>query len=1461
MPDLPQDALAPFGPVTRAWFEAALGAPTPVQAQGWARIAAGDHTLMLAPTGSGKTLAGFLWALDRLIREPPTGPGVRVLYVSPIKALAYDVEKNLRLPLAGMIAHAQAMGAPIAPVRIDVRTGDTPERERRRQAQDPAPILITTPESLYLLLGARAGQHLATVDTVIIDEIHALAPTKRGAHLALSLERLAHVCRRDPQRIGLSATQRPLEVVARYLGGDRPVAIVDAGQKPQLDLQIIAPAADMSAPPPVTDGEEKADRGLWPSIYPLLVDLVLAHVSTIVFVNSRRLAERLAQAMSEVARAQGRVSPGVELVRAHHGSIARAEREVIEGELKAGTLRAICATSSLELGIDMGAVDLVIQVESPGAIARGLQRIGRARHQVGGTPKGRIIPKFRGDLLEAAVIAREMLAGHVEAIAVPENALDVLAQQIVAMCAAAPWTVDELAHVVGRAAGYRDLSRAALVEVIEMLAGRYPSDDFADLRPRIAWDRTTDVLTARRGARLLSVISGGTIPDRGLYPVHRGDGGPRIGELDEEMVHESRVGETFILGASTWRIEAIEANRVIVSPAPGEPGKMPFWRGDSPGRPVELGRAIGGFLRKLDAARALEPEAVTRAWLADEHRLDPWATDNLLAHVDAQRAAGAVPTDRTIVIERFRDALGDWRVCILTPFGARVHAPWALALERRLAEARGAPVHALATDDGIALRFADGDRLPDTAELLLDPATIDDEVTRGLAQSSALAARFREAAARALLLPRRRPGLRTPLWTMRQRATQLLGVAMQFPSFPIVLEAYRELLADVFDLPALRALLASIEDGRTAITAIETAGPSPFAQSLAFDYVAAYLYEGDAPPVERRAQALTLDRGLLRQLTGEVELETLLDPAAVAEVERELAGGRLPAMTGADDLEDVLRRFGDATEAELVARGADPAWLAALAAQGRAIALPIAGETRWVTIDDRDRYLAAIDPSASASDAALASLLHRWARTHGVFAADAPADRWGVARDRVERAIAAALASGALSAAGHGRVVEPDVARRLRRRTLDKLRAEVAPVPPAAVARFLARWHEVGAGRRGLPALRDAIARLDGCAMPFTELESRVLPARVADYAPRMLDELGARGEIVWMGAGAAGGGAVRICGRRRAGALVAAGSIDGLEGAGPVHAAIVACLRRSGAQFLIAIEDAVTAAVITDRGAIRTALWDLVWAGVLTNDTFAPLRGTRGAKPARPSRARVRATPIATAGGRWSLVEALAFTAPSPTERAHAQATALLDRWGVVARDVTELEGTPGGFAGLVVVLDGLEEAGAIRRGDFVVGLSGRQYAWPGALDRLRAARDEEGGVVALSAIDPASPWGALAPWPATTGENRAARRAGAIVITVGGEPVFWVEPRARRLSTFAATTAAHASALAAVPALTRRALTIEQIDGAPAHGAALAAAIRAAGARADYRGLVLDPAPRAAAAVAGERENLADP
>lgn len=1465
-------ALDLFAPATRTWFEGSFAAPTPVQEAAWPHIHAGDHTLLVAPTGSGKTLAAFLAALDHVSQRPDaTPPGVRVLYISPLKALVYDIERNLRAPLAGIARTAALHDLQVAPIRVDVRTGDTPQRERRRQSTAPAEILVTTPESLYLLLTSPNGREaLRTVQTVILDEIHVLAGTKRGVHLALSLERLTALCDADPQRVGLSATQRPLEVAARFLGGDRPVQIVDTSGPPHMALQIVVPVADMERPPqpvvappaseadpwdfgdrpptllpPVTGSSSPLQGGIWPSIHPRLLALVRAHRSTIIFVNSRLLCERLAQALNEIA--------GEELVRAHHGSISHAQRTVTEEALKAGQIPALVATSSLELGIDMGAVDLVVLVASPGSAARGLQRIGRAGHQVGALSQGRIFPKFRGDLLESAVVAQQMVQGHIEATATPRNCLDVLSQQVVAMVAGDDWTVDALWALVRRAAPFATLSREALVRVLDMLSGRYPSDAFADLTPSLTWDRSTDVLSARRGARLLAVLNAGTIPDRGLYRVHLGSDGPRLGEFDEEMVFESRQGDHIILGASTWRVDRITRDRVEVSPAPGQPGRLPFWRGERPGRPIELGQALGAFLRQV----AQLDRPAMQAWFEAHAPLDALAAGNLTAYVSEQlEATGCLPTDQAITVERFRDELGDWRVCVLTPFGSRVHAPWALAIEALLQARSGFDVQVFHSDDGIAIRFADVEELPALSTWMPEPEDLEDLIVEQLQHSALFATRFRENAGRALLLPRRRGQDRTPLWLQRRRSAALLAAAQQHPSFPIVLETYRECLQDVFDLPALTDVLTRIRSRAIRVDEVDTRQASPFARSLVFQYIAAYLYDGDSPLAERKAAALTLDRNLLRELLGQEELRDLLDGEAVAEVEAELqclAPGR--HARHADALHDLLRRLGDLDEAAIAARCTeDPsAWIAQLHAARQILSVRIAGEARWIAVEDAARYRDALGvvlpaglPSVWLEVATdpLQSLLRRYARTHGPFHPEDIAHRYGLTVPNVVSWLrpmeqAGHLVHGELLPGGHTREwCDAEVLRRLRRRSLARLRDEVAPVEREVLARFLPRWQGVGAGRGGIARLREVIAQLEGLPIPASVLEQEVLPARVNDYQPLYLDQLGAMGEVVWIGRGALGtrDGHVALYLRARAPLLLDAPVVP--EGLSPLGHTLLTRLNTRGACFLTELQAAAPEASTAD---LLHALWDLVWAGLVTNDTFQPLRGLQGAQ----GRTADRLTRIA--GGRWSAVTSLLGpTDADPTERAHTRITTLLERYGVVSREATTTESWPGGFTGIYPALRIMEEAGRVRRGWFVDGLSGAQFAHPGAVDRLRAHRLDEPGELVLAASDPAQIWGGLVPWPATVTEaSRPRRAAGCLVVLVDGRPACWLGKGARRMVLFAESVADAEVLGRMVQALRAhvgfRSLHIDMVDQHDALSHPALAQLVAAGFERDFKGLTL--------------------
>ncbi len=1460
-----------FHPATATWFRENFSEPTPVQRRGWASIEAGDHALLVAPTGSGKTLAAFLAAIDKLGQQPAVA-GVQVVYVSPLKALVYDVERNLRAPLVGIARVAERLGLTFRAPTIAVRTGDTPQRERVQQAKNPADILVTTPESLYLILGSKAGATLATTATVIVDEIHALAPTKRGAHLALSLERLSARCQTEPQRIGLSATVRPLSHVAAFLGGDRPVTHVDASAEPTIDLTVTVPVPDMNAPEKKpaavkTEGSvlgqlhsrevatPSQDRGIWPAMYPVLLDTIREHRSTIVFVNSRGLCERLAQKLNELADET--------LVQAHHGSVSHAQRSEIEEGLKRGTIKGIVATSSLELGIDMGAVDLVLLVESPGSVARGLQRVGRAGHGVGEISQGRLYPKFRGDLLESAVVAERMLAADIEAIAVPKNPLDVLAQQIVAWCCEAPQAVAELAPMLRRAANYRELSSGAFEAVLDMLSGHYPSNDFADLKPLLSWDRSNDVLSPRRGAAMVMRMNGGTIPDRGAFAVHLGEDGPRIGELDEEMVFETRPGDNIMLGASTWRVEAIGRDRVHVSPAPGEPGRLPFWRGDGPGRPVELGRAIGAFVRRLAALS----ETRARRWLEDNTPLDAFAARNLAGYIAEQKShADVVPTDRRIVVERFRDELGDWRVCILSPFGARLHAPWAMALQHRLTEQAGFDMQVMYTDDGIVLRFADAEELPPLATLLPDPDELEERVTEQLASTSLFAGLFRENAVRSLLLRRRSPQRRSPLWAQRLKAQNLLAAVQRFPSFPIVMETYRQALADVFDLPGLKALLADIRARKIHVDDVETRSASPFARSLVFAYVAAYLYEQDAPLAERKAQALTLDRSLLGELLGQAELRELIDPAVLSELEDDLQLlSEERHARDADDVHDLLRRLGDLSAAEVDARCAHDAepWLKELKRQRRALSVTVNAEPRWLAAEDaglfRDALGVAIPPGLP--DAfqrtvaePLTELLRRYARHHGPFLTRDIEARYGLPVAVINTVLGALRTAGVLT---QGEIrpggaeldwCDVEVLRRLKRRNLARLRDDVAAVDAAALALFLPAWHGVGATQGGEPRLIEVIGQLQDYALPWSLLATVILPARVRGFRLDMLDLLAATGVVVWVGRSANGprDGRVSLYLRSDLADLYVAAAPYTPPSA--LHAGIIEHLESRGASFLFDIQNDLQSQFQDLSGRdFQAALWDLVWAGQVTNDTFAPLKelGRRA-----PKRSRRVGTPSA---GRWSLVASMCGPAAAPTRQVLARTQLLLTRYGVVSRQSAHAEQITGGFGPAYRVLRELEEQGRARRGYFVDGLAGAQFALPGAIDRLRGERGraEErdiavsaADIVALSVLDPANPYGALVPWPAPANAATKPRRvAGAWVLLARGLPVFYVGARARQLLSFPDTLNAFDgvvdAAITALRQLPGGVRLITKIDGVASADSPLASAFTERGFVRDYQGL----------------------
>jgi ATP-dependent Lhr-like helicase len=1777
------DVLERFSPATRAWFEGAFAAPTPAQVGAWDAISRGEHTLVIAPTGSGKTLASFLWSIDRLMHEGVTReggtadripkPGTRVLYISPLKALGVDVERNLRSPLVGITQTARRLGLEPPHVTVGVRSGDTPATERHRLLTRPPDILITTPESLFLMLTSQARATLTGVQTVIVDEVHAVAATKRGAHLAVSLERLDALLGTPAQRIGLSATVRPPSEVARFLGGRNPVTIVAPPSQKTFDLTVVVPVEDMSAPGPSASGSppggappggaasggsssgaaaihdddsSPAAGSIWPHVEEAIVDRVLEHRSSIVFANSRRLAERLTARMNEIyeerltdaadstgeraahdalrdpvplpamlgqvlggldpglgldpspappgpragsagstrsarrapaelmgesgqtkgSRAAASVDPFVPaaaetrrqprewstggaasassadggtraaeladsgalplssaangtppsghaasgvLARAHHGSVSKEQRAVIEDDLKTGRLRCVVATSSLELGIDMGEVDLVVQVEAPPSVASGLQRVGRAGHQVGEVSTGVMFPKSRSDLVDTAVASERMTAGLIEELRVPANPLDVLAQQTVAAAAIDPVDVDGWYDTVRRSAPFAALPRGAFDATLDLVSGRYPSDEFAELRPRVVWDRDRGVLTGRPGAQRLAVTSGGTIPDRGLFGVYLvgtdeqnpAKGGRRVGELDEEMVYESRVGDVFALGATSWRIQEITHDRVLVSPAFGQPGRLPFWKGDGIGRPAELGEAVGAFVRELDTAS--EADARGRTARAG---LDDLATGNLLNYLaDQKKATGHLPTDRTLVVERFRDELGDWRIVLHSAYGLQVHAPWALAVAARVRERLGVDGSCVASDDGLVVRIPDAEADPPGADLFVFEADeLEQIVTEEVGGSALFASRFRECAARALLLPKYHPGRRSPLWQQRQKAAQLLDVARKFPDFPIVLETMRECLNDVYDLPALRRIAERIAGRSIRLVEVATEEASPFARSLLFGYVAAFMYEGDSPLAERRAAALAVDASLLSQLLGRAELRELLDPAVIARVEQELQ--RLTPerrMVGVEGAADLLRMLGPLTVAEIAARwmlhrapapdaaapdattpdaatpdatapdaaASDPAASAAattgiahspreqkdvlcsgenllsahaaldeLVSARRALRVTIAGAEHYTAIEDAARLRDALGvplpigvPSAFVEPVAdpLGDLLSRFARTHGPFTVGEASARFGlgtaVVHDALRRlaqdrrltegefrpqaagtgwagtgsASTVSASTGSVNTAWANTVsantewCDAEVLRRLRRLSLAALRHEAEPVDQATFARFLPAWQHVGTGLRGVDGVATVIEQLAGARVPASAWETLVLPSRVADYSPALLDELTASGEVLWSGSGSLPGGDGWV-------------SLHLAESApftmpppiehtpDELQREVIAALGTGGAFFFRQLADAVGTAFIdpVDDDALAVALWDLVWAGLVTNDTFAPLRALTGGRGAhKPQRAVPRgrvhsplhAGPLhggrgygrptlaaglravaarqgpPTVAGRWSI---LPLAETDATLRAKSTADTLLFRYGVVTRGSVVAENVPGGFALAYRVLSGFEEAGRARRGYFIETLGAAQFAASATVDRLRtfvqdAALEPQRAALALAATDPANPYGAALAWPqaSTTGDeksvsatgqrlgHRPGRKAGAIVVLVDGALVLYVERGGKTTLLFDPDPAVMAPAARALADAVHRGhvstLTIETVDGGFVLGTPFGEALTAAGFVATPRGLRL--------------------
>lgn len=1628
---LEENGLELFSRSVHRWFADAFGAPTAVQAEAWQAIARGENALVIAPTGSGKTLAAFLWAIDALMGEKARVAeagekwirGVRVLYVSPLKALGADVDRNLQGPLSAIselaAVESARRGAKAPEIRTAMRTGDTPADERRKIARNPPDILITTPESLYLMLTSAAREALRTVETVIVDEVHALAGDKRGAHLSLSLERLDDLLEAPAQRIGLSATVRPRDEVARFLGGAHPVTVVATEAPPSLDLSVRVPVRDMTAVPAfggfagAGDGTRqrgagprrapienawKSDRALravmaegaspaphpdsrlgsssiWPHIEAAILDEVLAHKSTIVFVNSRGLCEKLTARLNELyakrlgldaphsevagfwaaagsgdATAFGddavrgvptgsdamRGAPGasfrsdigsttalvtepaVVIAKAHHGSVSKEKRLQVERELKAGELPCVVATSSLELGIDMGSIDLVLQVAAPPSVASGLQRVGRANHQVGGRSQGVIFPRTRVEVIDAAVMAEGMEAGAIESTRLVRNALDVLAQQTVATVAMAPdgLPADDWLACVRRSACYADLGRRSFEGVLDMLAGRYGSGEVAEFAPRILWDRETGLLTPRPGSQRLAVTAAGTIPDRGMFSVvlPEGDarqGRRRVGELDEEMVMESRVGDIIALGTSTWRIKEIGADRVIVEAAPGRAARLPFWHGEAIGRPYETGRARGALVRALDGgiARAAERdealvEHVEEGAMAPALRdrltadgLDEDARCNLAALIEAQRACtGAVPTDRRLVVETCPDETGDMRVILHSPFGRRVHEPWALAVAHRVTTALGFDPQAVASDDGIVLRVpAAEDALPGSDLFRFDSDELESIVRERVGFTALFAARFRECAARALLMSPTAPGKRAPLWQQRLKGGQLLEVARREEDFPIVLEALRECLQDVFDLSALREVMDGLASGSIKMSEVRTAAPSPFAAPLVFGYLGEHLYEGDLPHAERQASLLSVDPTLLGELLGTGAVEDMLDTEVVArtvaELQRTADGWKA---RGAEGVADLLRELGPLTVEEIAARtegGEVAVLLADLEAAHRAFSAVISGEKRWAAADDGPRLsavLGIVAPLWAQREGKLSrpldGLAARFARTHGPFDSEEAACTLGVGVALAAESLERLAAEGRLVRLGPDRWADGAVLARLRSRSLARAREAVRPVPANAYVRFLLDRQDIArAGEptlAGIDGVAQVIAQFEDAALPMEQWEREVLPARVPDYRPAMLDELIAAGEVLWA---ASTVGEAHPISFFPTDSPLAPLPVDAQAGVAEASAAEPGELEDPSldaiVRHVLVAQGPLTFRALTD-GAVQLAgpvartdrevaeaLQRLVWKGEATSDGLgfpragglaaAASASAAGGQTPPPSRRRAssrrgrslhsearRAARAAVVGrqvastafdaalaGRWS---ALAPSGQSSTVQAVALVESLLDRYGVVTRDIALAAGVPGGLSVLYPVLRAMEEAGDLARGMFVEGMGPAQFAQRETVEALRAfARPADtsapASLVALPADDPACLFGVGIPWPEVAWEAvgeapavdsalvaaRPARREGALVVIADGSPVLWAAPRLKSLLAFSADEKLLEAAVAALVASVRAALKRE---GAPA-------------------------------------------
>ena len=1397
-------SLNDFHPVVARWFCQTYGEPTPPQAQGWPLIGAGRNVLLLAPTGSGKTLAAFLKCLDWLYRRErkeaaePSAGGVQVLYISPLKALNNDIYRNLEIPLQGIAALGREMGYDLPKLRTAVRTGDTPSTERGKMLRRPPQILITTPESLFLILSSQARQMLKTVRFVIVDEIHTLFPSKRGAHLALSLERLQQLVGTDRplQRIGLSATMRPLDQVAAYLAGNeyrpetetfepRPVAIVDSGQRKTLDLQILLPVPDL---------RELPEQSIWPPLYRQLLELVQAHRTTLVFVNNRRAAEQITANLNQLA--------GAEIARTHHGSVSKEVRLLVEEMLKRGEIACLVATASLELGIDVGFIDLVVQIESPKEVGRGLQRVGRAGHIVGMPSKGRIIPKTRADLLESAAILREMKAGRVEAAHAVRDCLDVLAQQLVAMTAERDWPVDEVFGLARRAYNFRTLSRENFENVLAMLAGSFETAEYVDLRPRLYWDRQAGLIRADSYGKRLIYSSGGTIADRGYYGVYLQGSDVRLGELDEEFVFERRLHERFVLGTSVWRIEEIRQDRVIVSQSRrGGEAIIPFWKADLGGRPFELGKRIGAFLAEAEA-RLDAPEL--NEWLSAECGLDAAVARNLGQYLrDQRRSVAYLPTDRRIVIEEFPDEVGDWRLFLHSPFGMKFHLALGLLIKEEWEWTLGTAVEFVPVDSGIMFHLPGLNAPPELEWERLPLDDLEARLARMVSGSALFGITFRHVAQFSLVMPRIGFGRkRTPFWLTRLKAGNLLQVVARYPDFPLVIETYRAVLQDYLELDALREVLAAVRQGSIAVHRQRHQAPSPFAAGHLLNFVNNFMYEGEAPKSELKLSLFGLGREALKAIVGERGFRDLLDPDIVAAVAAKAGGrDRLARELSLETVAHWLNRMGDLRPAELPELFPENhpqlrMVIDRLLAEGRAVPFqPPRGQELLISGDERATYcsafaeLNAASAGVSLTEKRLAQaearrrLIGRYVRTHGPFRLAAIADRYGIPEPEVAAELAALAAQGLVEAGeflpgGTGEEwCDSGLLQEIHRRSLARARREVEPCPPEQFSAFLAAWQGMGAERAGVDGLAETLNQLIGLWLPAVVWEGSVLPNRVRDYQPALLDQLITSGQWAWRVRG--NEGSLQLCFENAAPSdprepdpAAAAEYSRTLAALSPNAQNVYRVLERNGALSLPQLwQQAKLSSVATWQ-----ALEELLRAGLLTNDTLGPVRHLLATRPQERLGVRGILPPSVIARfGRWSLLP------PPEPPRPEEAARQLLDRYGLVCREILAAEAPH--WSDLYPVFDHWEQIGKIKRGYFVTGLSGIQYALPGAIDRLRRLPEQAAPQFwALHWEDPANPLRYWADWP---GPDAAPKGSADYLVLRAGRPVLLAAGKKLKLRT----------------------------------------------------------------------------